>query len=294
VEATIAVAVLPPWTAAAASAAALALLIVFTAAVVRLLRRGKRPACSCFGALSTAPIGAATVWRNTVLMVVAGCAMCGSIIDGAVPEDLSLDRSLGAAALAAVAARLAWVGGEVAALRQRVDQQALSTLGAEGLPVGAVAPIFELTSADGARVASESLLDGGRSALLVFVHPACEMCAALARELPRWHARTAGVLSIAVVGNGDIEEHAAWGRAQGLADLPILVQQGNETALRYRVRGTPSGVLVGPDGRVAAPVARGAMAIRELIVSSKTIATEYRHDDAGKNTLTDNSFRHVG
>jgi hypothetical protein len=100
------------------------------------------------------------------------------------------------------------------------------------------------------------------------VHPECEICAALARELPRWQARRAGALTIALVGNGDVERYAQWGRELGLATLPILVQQGNEAALRYRVRGTPSAVLVDSDGRIAAPVGRGPMAIRELIVSA--------------------------
>ena len=77
-------------------------------------------------------------------------------------------------------------------------------------------------------------------------------------------------LTIAVIANGDIEENLAWGRERGLGDVPVLVQTGNEAALRYRVRGTPSAVLVTADGRIAAPVARGPIAIRELIIFAKT------------------------
>jgi methylamine dehydrogenase accessory protein MauD len=271
-EALIAVAVLPPWSAPIAAAVALILLVVFTAAVVRLLALNEHPACSCFGTASATPISGATVLRNAVLLLLVGATAAGSLGYPDVPERLSLNRSVGTAVAAVLVALLVWLFGEVRALRRRVDQQVLSTLGAEGLPVGAVAPEFELSETAGGRVGLEQLRAGGRQVLLVFAHPACELCAILARELPRWHTRTTRTLTIAVVGNGDMDEHAAWGREQGLGDIPVLVQQGNEAALRYRVRGTPSGVLIDAEGRVAAPVARGAMAIRELIMTAKDTA----------------------
>ena len=50
---------------------ALLLLAVFTTAVARLLARGERPVCSCFGATSATPISRWTIVRNTALMVIA-------------------------------------------------------------------------------------------------------------------------------------------------------------------------------------------------------------------------------
>ncbi|GAB4582272.1 MauE/DoxX family redox-associated membrane protein [Nocardia sp. IFM 10818] len=269
-EALIAAAVLPSWTAAGAALVAVGLLGVFTGAVLRLLRQGRHPACSCFGAGSAAPIGVRTVVRNAILMLLALAVAVGAIGYPEVPGALPLDHAVGMAVAAGFVAIFVWLGGEIRVLRRRLDEQVLSTLGAEGLPPGAVAPEFELLkTAGGGRANLDSLLTPGRSLLLVFVHPGCEMCAALARELPRWQVRAARSLTIAVVGNGDVAEHAAWGREQGLGEIPVLVQQGNEAALRYRVRGTPSGVLIDADGRVAAPVARGAMAIRDLIIQAK-------------------------
>ena len=269
VEATVAVAVLPPWTAVAASVTALLLLVVFTGAVARLLRAGEHPSCSCFGALSPTPIGRMTLVRNGVLLALVLLVLVGSIARPGVPAGLPAQDVVGLAILAVLAAVLTWLVGAVAGLRRRLDQQALSTLGAEGLPVGAVAPEFELLDPAGERTSLESLLVRRAHILLVFVHPGCEMCAALARELPRWQARARDALSIVVLGNGDAAEQAAWGVEQGLGEIPALVQQGNEVALRYRVRGTPSGVLIDGEGRVAAPVARGAIAVRELISSVK-------------------------
>lgn len=269
IEAVVAVGVLPSGSALGAADLALVLLIVFTVVMVRLLRAGKRPACSCFGATSTAPIGWRTVARNGVLMVLAVVVGAGAILYPEVPGELPTDHAIGMAVAAVLFAALVWLWGELAVLRRRVDAQVLSTLGAEGLPVGAVAPEFELLDTAGGRTGLAELMSSGRHLLMVFVHPGCEMCAALARELPRWQARIGEVLTIVVVGNGDVSEHEIWGGEQELGDIPVLVQQGNEAALRYRVRGTPSGVLIGADGRIAAPVARGAMAVRELMVQAK-------------------------
>ncbi|NNH74037.1 redoxin domain-containing protein [Nocardia uniformis] len=268
-EAVVAVGVLPSESAYGSATLALVLLIVFTVAIIRLLRAGKRPACSCFGAASSVPIGWATVVRNGLLMVLVVAVGVGAITDSEVPGSLPTDHAVGMTVVAALLAALVWLWGELAVLRRRVDTQVLSTLGAEGLPVGAVAPEFELLDTAGGRTSLEGLMSPGRQLLMVFVHPGCEMCAALARELPRWHARVGEVLTIVVVGNGDVSEHEMWGGEQELGEIPVLVQQGNEAALRYRVRGTPSGVLIGADGRIAAPVARGAMAVRELMVQAK-------------------------
>ncbi|HVK20788.1 MAG TPA: hypothetical protein VM677_05460 [Actinokineospora sp.] len=41
------------------------------------------------------------------------------------------------------------------------------------------------------------------------------------------------------------------------------MQEGSEIAARYRVRGTPGAVLIDADGRIAARVAGGPLAIRE-------------------------------
>ncbi|MGK8521425.1 MauE/DoxX family redox-associated membrane protein [Nocardia asteroides] len=277
-ESVIAVGVLLPWVSGVAALVALLLLAVFTAAIARLLRRGEHPSCSCFGGVSAAPIGRKTLVRNGLLAVLAVAVGIGAQTHPRVPIGLPADDAIGCAVVAVVVAVLVWLTGQLRILRRRVDEQALSTLGAEGLPVGAVAPEFELLDTEGTKTTLEDLLAGGRSALLVFVHPGCELCAALARELPRWHARTADALAIVAVGNGDAAEQAAWGIEHGLGTIPSLVQRGNEAALRYRVRGTPSAVLIDPAGRVAAPVARGGIAIRELIAKVRTAPRGPAHD----------------
>jgi hypothetical protein len=274
VEACLAAALLPSVTAPWAGLAALLLLCVFTIAVARLLRRGQRPACSCLGAMSEEPIGLATVVRNAVLMMLAVAVTWGSLRRPQVPGAMSADRAAALAALAVVGVVLCWLAGQVSVLRRQVDRQALATLGAEGMPPGSVAPEFDLPGSLSGRTSMEQLLARGAGVLLVFTHPGCDICAMLAGELPHWQQRLRDRLTIVVIANGDVEENLAWGRERGLGDMPLLIQQGNEVALRYRVRGTPSAVLVAADGRIAAPVARGPIAIRELLVTAKAAKPE--------------------
>ena len=52
-------------------------------------------------------------------------------------------------------------------------------------------------------------------------------------------------------------------RVLGMRDVGL--QREFETILAYRVTGTPSAVLVSPDGRIAAPIAQAAYAIEALV-----------------------------
>jgi hypothetical protein len=51
--------------------AACVLLGGFTVRIVQLLRRGERPACRCFGAVSRAPLSMNHVWRNIVFLILS-------------------------------------------------------------------------------------------------------------------------------------------------------------------------------------------------------------------------------
>ncbi|MGW4244018.1 MauE/DoxX family redox-associated membrane protein [Nocardia sp. NPDC004722] len=121
VEALVAVALVPPWTAAPALLVAILLLGMFTGAVVRLLRYGKRPVCSCFGAGSAAPIGRGTVIRNIALIALAGWTVVATLADPQVPGVLPLDRAVAMAVAAGFGAVLVSLWAELRSLRRRVD-----------------------------------------------------------------------------------------------------------------------------------------------------------------------------
>jgi hypothetical protein len=50
---------------------AFVLLASFTVRILQLLRRGERPACRCFGAVSRAPLSMNHVWRNVVFLILS-------------------------------------------------------------------------------------------------------------------------------------------------------------------------------------------------------------------------------
>ncbi len=56
---------------------ALVMLVAFTATLVRVLARGQRPPCMCFGAVRAKPVSWVSVVRNVALMVVACVVIVG-------------------------------------------------------------------------------------------------------------------------------------------------------------------------------------------------------------------------
>ena len=64
-----------PWPAVAAAV----LLLAFTVVIVRRIRDGSRPPCSCFGSRSKRPLGAVHVLRNVGLLVLAAIAVVASL-----------------------------------------------------------------------------------------------------------------------------------------------------------------------------------------------------------------------
>lgn len=54
-----------------AAIVAIVLLVIFTAVLLRALRRGETPTCSCFGSLSARPISGRSLVRNAAFLVLA-------------------------------------------------------------------------------------------------------------------------------------------------------------------------------------------------------------------------------
>jgi thiol-disulfide isomerase/thioredoxin len=135
-----------------------------------------------------------------------------------------------------------------------------------GLPTGAPAPTFRLPLVGGGEAGLDGLLAAGRPALLVFSDPACGPCRGLLPDLSRWQDEHAGRWTTVVVSRGDVETNRERALRYGL--LRVLVQQDREVAMAYGCAGTPGAVLVGPDGRVAGPLLRGAEAIRAWVDES--------------------------
>lgn len=149
-----------------------------------------------------------------------------------------------------------------------------------GLPIGSPAPRFALPDTTGGIVGIDELLgeSGGRAAdlptVVLFLETRCEACVSLAAELGE--RADAGDLPtdrrlVAVVG-GDPSAVAERIDRRGFAH--VLVDAGGSIAQRYGVAGSPTAVLVLPDGRVASFFAEGRAAVSRLARGPATTNAE--------------------
>jgi len=119
----------------------------------------------------------------------------------------------------------------------------------DGLPVGGVAPAISGVDADGVDRGWERKT--GRYQLLLFAAPDCEPCATVMPHVNRLgRSREAGV-DVAAIVPGPRSEAV---RMVNRYDPPftVLAEDGSGAFGRFRVRVTPFGFVVGPDGRILA------------------------------------------
>ncbi len=282
-ELTVALALLPQATARWGALGALGLLLAFTGAIAYNLARGRRPDCHCFGQLYSAPAGRGTLVRNGALAALAAFLVWQGWDDPG-PGPLDWAAGLSGGELLALIVGLGGLiaGGAVgwftlqlarshgrlqltvdelkAQLGQPVVGGGRRSAIAAGLPIGRVAPDFELEDLDGRSVGLPALL-GPRPVLLAFVDPDCRPCRALLPDLKRWQEE--GELSIVPVSRGSRSANLQELGSQALTG--VLLQRDGEVAGAYEIKATPSAVLIGRDGRIASSVAAGPDAISELV-----------------------------
>jgi len=134
---------------------------------------------------------------------------------------------------------------------------------AQGLPVGSAAPEFSLSGLHGESLTLEALRAPGKPVMMLFTDPGCGPCNALLPEVGRWQQEHAYKLTLALISRGEVEENKT--KAQEHALTNVLLQNDWEVSESYEVRGTPSAVLISPDGKIASPVAGGEEGIRGLL-----------------------------
>ena len=272
---------------------AVGLLVLFVVGISINLARGKKPDCHCFGQLHSAPAGWKTLARNGVLAAIAGFVVwAGSEGGGAGPSAISWLAALPAAQLLSLVGGvlvLSLLAGQwwflVHLLRQngrllvRLEavEASLATDGsvlgpsqngtpvpqAEELPVGSEAPQFSLSGLHGETLTLEALRSSGKPLMMLFTDPGCGPCNALLPDVGRWQEEHAKKLTLSLVSRGEVEENKTKASEHGLSN--VLLQKNWEVSESYQVRGTPSAVLISPDGKVASPVAGGAEGIRGLL-----------------------------
>jgi methylamine dehydrogenase accessory protein MauD len=136
----------------------------------------------------------------------------------------------------------------------------------QGLSVGTLAPKFSLPQLGGKEVTLDGLRGAGKPVLLLFTNPDCGPCEALMPQVAAWQREHASRLSIVLASDSAVEKNRAVERTHGIKN--ILLQKDREVSLQYESYGTPSAVLIRPDGTIGSPLAGGADAIASLIASS--------------------------
>jgi len=331
-ELTVAAALISATTAWWGAVGALVLLVLFVVGISINLAGGRKPDCHCFGQLHSAPAGWKTLARNAVLAAVAGFVVwAGYDGGGAGSSAVGWLGALSAAQLAVVVGGLMvlWLIGaqwwfvlhllrqngrllvRLEALESRLEAGGAAVpsqnggAGAPphaGLPVGFQAPNFGLKGLHGERLTLDSLRSAGKPVMLIFTDPNCGPCNALLPEVGRWQQEHSDKLTIALISRGDAEENRTKAQEHALGN--VLLQEDWEVAEVYRVSGTPSAVLVGPDGKVDSSVASGPDAIRGLVahllrpqppipVTKKVgeVAPEIKLPDLEGNTIKLEDFR---
>ncbi|HWE63015.1 MAG TPA: MauE/DoxX family redox-associated membrane protein [Chloroflexota bacterium] len=292
VELAVVVALIPARSAWLGAACALALLLLFIAAIGVNLARGRAPACRCFGQIHPAPVGRLTLLRNGALAALSAFVVVAGRVDAGVDLPAWLGGQSATARaeifLAVVFALLAgggWVlltlWHRYAQLEGRLDlleeQLAASSSPAApsaarsltletGLAIGAPAPTFSLIALSGQTLTLEQLCAPGLPVVLFFTDPGCGPCNALLPAIGAWQQQHAGTLTCAVISRGTPEANRARSAEHGVSR--VLLQQDREVAEAYQCSGTPSAVLITPDGTIGSPVALGSGAIRTLVAAA--------------------------
>jgi uncharacterized membrane protein YphA (DoxX/SURF4 family) len=279
-ELAVAVALIPVATAWWAGLAALALLVAFTAALAIGLLRGVEAECHCFGAVSSRPVGPATLVRNLVLVALATLLVAaGGDAPGhsAVAWIGGLDTGervlLGIVVAFAVA-----VAVNAAFMLQLLRQNGrlwneLDALRAAGPAsqtsagrVGQLAPGFALPDLDGEMVQLDDLLDGDRGIALLFSDPRCVACAELYPLVGDLQLDPAVDPRPVLLGLGAAEDHRATAAEHGIER--VLLHPDSRLPRELGVAGTPGLVVLDRDGRFAREPMLGPQAVTEFLAGT--------------------------
>jgi len=298
VEILIAVLLLPVASAKWGALAALALLVAFIAGISYNLSRGRKFDCHCFGQLTSSEIGPSTLIRNVVLGVIALFIVVPGFATNNVGTSIgdafgSLDvfqwvtLIVGIAMLVALGA-MAWLLvhllGQNGRLLVRLDKIESALEDAEidldfddddedeeddeeeeeeGLPYGSPAPAFTLSGLYGETLTLDSFRAQEKPVLLIFSDPTCGPCNAMMSDVGKWQQEHADKLTTVVVSRGSLDENRNKKKQNNLTN--VVMQKDNEVADAYLTYGTPTAVLVTPDGKIGSGAAGGSGEIRKLV-----------------------------
>jgi thiol-disulfide isomerase/thioredoxin len=289
-ELGLAISLLLPTTAWWGAVGAASLLLVFEVMIGVNLARGRKLDCHCFGQIAAGPAGWWPLVRNGLLVATAGLVIAnGSDAVAAGQSAVSWLTEIPVTAGVGFVLQLGIlviVAGQAWLLMQLISQNGrllirLDALEGQvgiggaptptpaaapaqaGLPIGAVAPSFTLNGLYGETLTLDALRAANNPVLLTFMDSGCGPCQALMPEVAQWQHEYAGSTLLAIIKRGTPEAERAQSTQYNLSH--VLLQQDREIADAYQAYGTPSMVLVRPNGTIGSAIAAGADAIRALV-----------------------------
>ena len=140
------------------------------------------------------------------------------------------------------------------------------------MPIGSPAPALQTSTLDDRPVGLADVLDGALPAVLLFVETRCAACVALGDELALRDEPFTDRRLVVVVHGPRAQAIEKFG---SIRHAEILLDTTGATADAYGVHGTPSAVVVTPDGRIASPIAEGRFDCKRLLDRS-TVGPEDR------------------
>jgi peroxiredoxin len=135
-----------------------------------------------------------------------------------------------------------------------------------GLPVGAVAPDFELPDLAGVRRKLSQFR--GKELLLIFFNPKCGFCAKIAADLAAIPIEGGeGRATPLVVTSGDADDNRRFIERYGIRCV-VLLQEQMEVASQFHVHRTPMGYRIDAAGRIASELTIGAEPLLQLAAAT--------------------------
>ena len=148
-----------------------------------------------------------------------------------------------------------------------------------GLPLGALAPEFELADLSGAR---RKLSDfRKKDLLLIFFNPQCGYCTAMAPDLAGLPTQEGDGRAVPVlITTGDADENRKLIESYGIRCV-VLLQEQMEVASKYGAQGTPMGYCVDAAGRIASELTVGAEPLLRLASGTEINQPKLHQSAAG-------------
>jgi len=269
------------------------LLAVFIGGMIWQMAKGNAPDCHCFGAIHSEPVSKKSLIRNIIFAILAFFL----VAQGADDQGLSFTDLTGEMAIQLFLglATIGLLGAVVFYLKKISEQQTqimrrieiLELVSHEGghevkredagdphdsLPIGSIAPNFELPDLSGKIVTFENLLAKRKPLLFFFVSPTCGPCQALLPEIEEWQNELKDKVEFVFVSSGKASENAE--KFGGTSFKNILLQEDKEVSALFYAKWTPTAVFINADGIVASHLSVGDEGIRDLVKKVKSIDFE--------------------